>query len=241
MISFIIPTLDEEKVIEKLLRNLREIKTFDYEIIVTDGGSTDRTVEMAKGLADKVVEYTSPDRQTIGQGRNAGAAQAKGEFLIFLDADVHIFDPDDFFKRALKHFADDPKLVGLGGFVKVFPQMETLGDKIGYGIFSNGSFYLYNNILKVGGNCGEFGIIKADVFRQLHGYHENLAAGEDHELFRRLVKIGHTYTDPKLVIYHTGRRPHKIGWMNLYARWIKDFFYVILFNRSASKEWEVIR
>jgi len=241
MLSFIIPTLNEEKVLEKLLRNLREIKTFDYEIIVSDGGSTDRTVFIAKSLADKVVEHTKPGRQTIGEGRNAGAAQAQGDFLVFLDADVYIFKPDDFFARALKHFQTNERLVGLGGFLRVFPEMETFGDIIGYRVFSNGSFYFYNNITKVGGNCGEFGMIKREVFQKLGGYHENLAAGEDFELFRRLAKVGNVLTDPKLVVYHTGRRPHKVGWMKLYFTWIREYFYVALFHRSASKEWEVIR
>ena len=241
MISFIIPTLNEEKVIEKLLLNLREIKTFSYEIIVSDGGSVDRTVELAKKHADKVLEYKELKRQTIGQGRNAGAAAASGEYLVFLDADVHIFSPDEFFKNAFARFEQDEKLVGLGGFLRVLPDMETFADRIGYNIFSNWSFYFNNNILKTGGNCGEFGMIKKTAFEAIGGYSQILVAGEDFDLFFRLAKFGHVLTDPKLVVYHTGRRPHKIGWLKLLWIWNKEFWYVKFFHKSSVKEWEVIR
>ena len=241
MISFVIPTLEEEKVLAKLLRNLREINTFPYEIIVSDGHSTYRSVEIAKQLADRVVEYNEAKRQTIGQGRNMGAAVAAGEYLVFLDADVYIPQPNKFFSRALEHFNTDPQLVGLGGWLKVFPEMETLGDKIGYGILTNRFFSFQNNIMKSGANCGEFNMIKAEVFRQLRGYDETLFADEDCELFRRLSKVGHTKTDSKLVVYHTGRRAHVVGWPKLLLTWCLDGIFVSLFHRSRSKEWKVIR
>lgn len=241
MLSFIIPTLNEEKVLEKLLKNLREIKTHSYEIIVSDGGSTDKTLEIAGRLADKVVVYNLPARQTIGQARNLGAAQATGEFMVTLDADVYIPDPDRFFARALGHFKKNSNLLGLGGWVKVFSQLETFGDKIGYGLFSNSAVYLYNNILKTGYNVGEFGIIKMEAFRQLKGYREDLPVNEDGELFSRLAKIGQTKTDPKLLVYHTGRRPHATGWPKLLWSWVTNYISLVVFNRSVDKEWKVIR
>lgn len=242
MISFIIPTLNEEKVIEKLLNNLREIKTFKYEIIVSDGSSTDKTVELSKKIADKVVTHNqAKGRQTIGQGRNAGAKEAKGEFIVFLDADVYLFNPDEFFERALSNFNKNPKLVGLGGWLRVFKEMETWGDRIGYNIFSNWTFYFNNNILKTGGNCGEFGMIKKSAFDAIGGYSKVLVAGEDFDLFFRLAKYGEVLTDSKLLVYHTGRRPHKIGWPKLLWIWNKEFWYVKFFHKSSVKEWKVIR
>lgn len=241
MISFIIPTLNEEKVLAKLINNLREIKSFPYEIIVSDGGSTDATVKIAQECANKIVENIAKARQTIGQGRNAGAAASSGEWLVFLDADVHIFEPEEFFKQALEHFKKDPKLVGLGGWLRVFKESETWADRIGYGILSNRTFSLYNNWLKIGANCGEFGMVKNEVFKKLGGYREDLPVDEDRELFHRLAKVGRTYTDRNLIVYHTGRRPHAIGWPKLLWEWVINAVWLALFNRSASKEWKVIR
>ncbi len=240
-ISFIIPTLNEEKIIGKLLRNLREIKTIDYEIIVTDGKSTDRTVEIAKSLADKVVENSSGQRQTIAQGRNEGAKAASGDFLCFLDADVYIPEPDRFFQRALNHFKIDPKLLGLSGWVRVFPEMETWGDIFGYVILSDCVFYLSNNIFHHGSTCGEFQMMKTSIFSQLGGYREDLVTVEDKDLFYRISRHGHTRTDPKLVVYHTGRRPHTIGWPKMLWIWARNTVHFMLFDRAHAKEWKEVR
>ena len=164
MVSFIIPTLEEEKVIEKILKNLKEISAIDYEIIVSDGGSKDKTVEIAKKYGVKVVENNSGQRQNIGIGRNEGAKAAAGEFLVFLDADIYIPEPDKFFKRALQDFKDTPNLLGLSGWVRVFPEMETWGDYFGYVIVSDLMFYIQNNILHHGATCGEFQMMRADSF-----------------------------------------------------------------------------
>jgi glycosyltransferase involved in cell wall biosynthesis len=239
--SFIIPTLQEESVIEKILKNLKQITVFDYEIIVSDGGSKDRTVEVAKKYADKVVENNSGQRQTIAIGRNAGAKVAAGEYLVFLDADVYVPEPDKFFKRALEHFKDEQNLLALSGWVRVFPEMETWADLVGYVIVSGCMFYLQNNIFHTGATCGEFQMIRADIFRKLGGYKEHLVATEDMDLFVRIAKLGRTKTDPKLLLYHTGRRPHKIGWPRLYWEWFTNGFKAGVFDKSHSKEWKVIR
>lgn len=241
MISFIIPTLNEEKVLEKLLLNLRQITVLDYEIIVSDGKSTDRTVEIAQKLADKVVENPSGTRQTIGQGRNEGAKVAAGDLLIFLDADIHIPEPNAFFSRALEHFKKDPRLFGLSGWVRVFPEIETWADIFGYVIVSDCMFYLLNNIFHHGSTCGELQIIKTEVFKKVNGFREELVAGEDKDLFYRISRLGHTRTDPKLLIYHTGRRPRAIGWPKLLWQWSRDSLHLTFFDKSHSKEWTVIR
>ena len=92
-ISIIIPTLNEERYLPKLLRSL-QVQTFrDFEIIVADASSTDRTVLIARSYNAKVVDGGLP-----AVGRNAGAAAAEGDFLFFFDADVVL--PPDFLGTA---------------------------------------------------------------------------------------------------------------------------------------------
>ncbi len=241
MISFIIPTLNEEKVIEKILKNLKEITAFEYEIIVSDGGSTDKTLSLASQYGAKVAENKTGIRQTIGQGRNLGSAEAKGDFLVFLDADVFIPEPNQFFTGTLEDFKTNPKLTGLSGWIRVFPEIETWADYLGYVILSDCQFYLKNNILRIGATCGEFQMMRADVFKQLGGYREDLTVGEDQDLFYRLSRLGRTKTDPKLLVYHTGRRPRAIGWPKLIWQWVSNSLHITFFNKAHSKEWKVIR
>jgi glycosyltransferase involved in cell wall biosynthesis len=80
MISIIIPTLNEEKVIESTLCTLASTLTLPHEVIVSDGGSSDRTVELAAKCATALVVLSGSGRQTIVQGRNDGAKTARGDF-----------------------------------------------------------------------------------------------------------------------------------------------------------------
>jgi len=88
-LSIIIPVLNEAGEIGATLAALRPMRARGCEVIVADGGSTDGSPEIARGLADAVV--------ACGRGRarqqNAGAAVARGEVLLFLHADTRL--PED--------------------------------------------------------------------------------------------------------------------------------------------------
>lgn len=241
MISFIIPTLNEEKVVGSLLKNLRQVTKFPYEIIVSDGGSKDGTVRIAKASADVVVENLNGQRQTISQGRNLGAKVSKGDFLVFLDADVFLPNIENDLISAVKLFESNKKLSGLSGWVRVFPERETWADYIGYVILSDWQFYIKNNLLKIGATCGEFQMMRKSDFEKIGGFREDLVVGEDMDLFYRLSRIGQTKTERALMVYHTGRRAHELGWLKLVWEWIKNWFVFTFKNKSHSKEWKVIR
>ncbi|MFA6459594.1 MAG: glycosyltransferase [Candidatus Paceibacterota bacterium] len=239
MISFIIPTLNEEKIIEKILQNLSQYHG-EKEIIISDGRSTDKTIEIARKYTDRIVIHDGKTRQTIGGGRNAGAAIARGEYLVFLDADLFVNDPDVFFSKALRIFEHNINLVGLTGSIKVLPEMETLADRIVFwGV--DVVHFTSNNIFRVGAASGEFQMVRAYAFREIHGFDEQLAVAEDQDFFKRLSKIGRTRFVRELRVHHTGRRAHKIGWIKLLASWWINAIYVLILKRSKSKEWKVIR
>ncbi|MBI2647452.1 glycosyltransferase [Candidatus Woesearchaeota archaeon] len=85
MISIIIPTWNEEKYLPKLLECIKKQTYKDYEIIVADANSKDKTREVAKKYNCRIVKGGVP-----AVGRNNGAKVAKGDILLFLDADVTI-------------------------------------------------------------------------------------------------------------------------------------------------------
>ena len=84
-------------------------------------------------------------------------------------------------------------------------------------------------------------MFRTSAFKKIGGYNENLVAGEDHEIFRRISKIGQTHFEKSLLVYHTGRRAHKIGWPKLLLTWLKNSIWVPIFGKASSKEWEEIR
>jgi glycosyltransferase involved in cell wall biosynthesis len=240
MISIIIPTLNEAKIIGSTLRTLAATLTLPHEVIVSDGGSSDRTAELAAPYANTLVVYSGTGRQTIGQGRNDGAKAATGDFLVFLDADCVIPEPDRFFAQALAHFERDPGLVGLTAYLRVFPADETLGDKLVSRI-TNLGLRVANNILKRGASFGEFQMIRRDVFARLGGFRADLIAFEDADMFRRLSRTGRTMIAPELRVLHSGRRGHQVGHPQLIAMWLVNLLFVTFRDRTFSKEWTPIR
>ena len=240
MISIIIPTLNEAKIIESTLRTLAATLTLPHEVIVSDGGSSDRTAELAAQYANTVVVHSCAGRQTIGQGRNDGAKVANSDLLVFLDADCVIPAPDQFFARALAHFERDPELVGLTAYLHVFPADETFGDKLVSGI-ANLGLRVANNVLKRGASFGEFQMIRREAFARLGGFRADLIAFEDADMFRRLSRIGRTMIAPELRVLHSGRRGHQVGHPQLIAMWLVNLAFVTLRNRTFSKEWKPIR
>ena len=238
MISFIIPTKNEEKIIEKTLLCLSEY-IGEKEIIISDGQSTDKTILIAKKYA-KIIEHKSASGQKISEGKNMGARNSHGEYIVFLDADVYIPNINSFFQKAESLFKSDKNLAGLTVSIRVFKNQETFADKMVFLIFN---FYnlILNNYFGIGAATGEFQMIRKDVFQKTGGYNENLVASEDYEFFRRVGKIGKTYFAKNLLVYHTGRRAHKIGWLKLLTQWVLNGFFVLLIGKSYSKEWKVIR
>ena len=90
-VSVIIPTLNEEKNIEVCLKSVIAQETdVKYEIIVCDGKREDKTFEISKKYADKVI---LSDVRSIGLQRNRGANSAAGKYFLFVDADT-IFPKD---------------------------------------------------------------------------------------------------------------------------------------------------
>lgn len=240
MISIIIPTRNEEKGIEKILSTLKNTLTIPHEIIVSDGNSTDATVSIAQKYADKIVIQDKQRPKTIGTGRNQGAEASRGEYIVFLDADCTIPNPDAFFTRALAYFEKHPKTVGLCAKIKVLPEVSTLMDKI---VFScvNETYAFFNNVLQIGAASGEFMMIKRTAFVKVGGFKERLVASEDINLFYTVSRVGKTRLLRSLVVMHTGRRAHKIGWPLLLWEWLINTVSLIFRHKAAAKEWTVIR
>ena len=98
-VSIIVPALNEEKMLPRLLDSIKAQDFDDYEIIIADAQSKDRTREIAGEYGCRVVDGGLP-----AAGRNAGAAVAQGDFLFFLDADVVI--PKGFIRNVYDEMQD---------------------------------------------------------------------------------------------------------------------------------------
>ena len=239
--SIIIPTLNEEALLPKLLNQLNDkvLKSnYDYEIIISDGGSKDKTLEISRKLADKIIPNQEQGSQNIATGRNIGAKSASGEILIFLNGDVVLNDAFYFFDYLEKRFINS-KYLAFTCDVWIYPEEEKLSDKIYHTLYNN--YFWVLNYAGVGMGRGECQVIRKNVFVDLGGYNEKCAAGEDFELFKRIRKKGKILFSKKVFVSESPRRFRRFGYAKVTLSWIMNSFSVIFKKRSMHKEWEQVR
>jgi len=239
-VSIIIPTLQEEKLIVRVLEQFTsEMKQrYNLEVIVSDGGSTDKTVELARKYSDIIIEQPETVRQNISRGRNLGAKLASGEIFIFLNADTIIECPEHFFSTMIG-LAMDRRFVAATCSVLVYPEEERFTDRLFHNFF-NWYFWLLN-VVGMGMGRGECHVVSKSMFDKVGGYNETVAAGEDYDLFLRLRRIGRIAFVRSLRVFESPRRYRRYGYIRISLLWFLNAFMVLFFHRSMLKEWEPIR
>lgn len=193
-ISVIILTLNEAENIESTISAVKEAKkfglndSFSVEIIVSDGGSDDGTITIAKRIADKVVLGPKGRYKQL----NAGAKASNGDILLFLHADLIL--PKDAFIR-IAHEMKNPNAIG-GGFKKVWkwnPEMRI--SKIFkfmiylLEIFNNWTLKLFKTFP---GDNAIF--VRRKAFEEINGF-APLWICEDIDFSHRLKKYTNRYSD----------------------------------------------
>ncbi len=242
LLSVIIPVLQEEKLLAKHImlytRELRE--KYNFELIVSDGGSSDDTVAIAKRHADKVVVHDRPERQTIAEGRNRGAEVASGKILVFINADSIPKDIHSFFDYIYNlAMSSDEHYAAYACYVSGFPGESLLKDKLFY--LLHNEYVRMLNIIGMGMGRGECQIVRQSVFNDVGGYNGSIVAGEDFDLYRRIAKIGKIKFENRLHVLESPRRFRKYGYIRTLWYWTLNSLTVMLFGKSVSKEWEAVR
>lgn len=182
--SVIIPTLNEEKYLPKLLDDLVKQKEKNFEVIVIDGGSEDKTEEMAKGYRDYLsLFFYQNQKRNVSSQRNFGAAQAHGKYLIFLDADSRIFST--FTRIAAKTIKKEKGLI----FIPyITPGEKNLQLEIVFRLADYLAEYSYSvgRPFSLGGNM----IVEKNYFQLIGGFPEDMFVSEDHGLIIKAYKWG---------------------------------------------------
>jgi len=228
-ISVVIPTLEEENYIEIILSRLSDVKPL-VEIIVADGGSRDRTTELAKRFSNKVYQIK---KKGIAAGRNYGAQRASGDIIVFLDADVAF--PSTIAEKVIATFKD-PTVVG--ATCNIMPLQAKLG--------ATTFFRVYNTVLRVFTKIkphsrGEFFAVRKTAFKEAKGFDETMPCLEDHDLAIRLSKLGRFAFISDLTIYESLRRFRKLGFWRVFSTWCVDYVSFVIRGKPVSQTWKPVR
>jgi glycosyltransferase involved in cell wall biosynthesis len=227
MLSIVIPTLNEEKYLPILLNSLKSQSFVDYEIIVSDGASDDRTIEVAKNNNCKIVISEKNKRHPSIQ-RNLGVTVAQGDILLFLDADTSI--PDKFFlEKTLEDF--NSRELGSASYY-INTKSKSFFYKSCY-FFYNKLAYLcqYLRPLAIGAGI----IVKKKLHEKIGGFDESIFIGEDHDYCFKTSKIEKFRLIKTTKIYFSTRRFETEGRFNLLTKLIYSAFYVLIFGPIRKK------
>ncbi len=230
-ISVIIPAKNEEKYIHNALDGLREQSLKDFETIVVDGGSSDDTVKIARKYATVAVEL----RRGVSRGRNKGAKLAKGEILLFLDADTK--PSADLLKIYSKTF-EDGKVVAATG--PIYPlEKSPLRVRLGYAfvsvLFVKASMAIGRPSV-VGSNFA----VRRSTFNRIGGFDNRLITYEDWNLSARLKKFGRIAYIDDAVVYTSARRIRKWGVLGFFKYYVGNMARYHLTKRSKD-DYEAVR
>ncbi len=215
--SILIPTLNEEKYIGKLLQSLVEQTYKDFEVIVVDGNSEDKTIEIIESFKDKLnVKALKAEKRGVSCQRNFAAANAKADHLVFFDADVN---PEPSFIEKVNSYISVNDVDILTSWN--IPISDKKVDEFLYWVFNQ--FYLEPLKHRFPAAVGTFIYVKKESFNSVGGFHEEINLAEDFDLVRRMFKKGFKYAllkDP--AIKFSVRRMEKEGrvqfvWKNIRA------------------------
>lgn len=215
-ISLVVPAFNEEKLLATSLRSIKaaaeafHARGWKWELIVCDNNSTDRTAEVARTEGALVV--FEPVNQ-IGRARNAGAAAATGDWLVFVDADSY---------PSRELFADTADAMSTGQFIGG-------GVTVKLDEFFPGMWFftcLWNTTSRLRKWCaGSFIFCETKAFRDIGGFSAEFFASEELDLSKRLAALGKS-RGKRLTILHQHPLMTSARKMRLYKH--RDYLRLLL-------------
>lgn len=224
-LSIIIPALNEARSIGATLAALTRVRG-SKELIVVDGGSTDRTAQIASECGALVIK----SERGRGQQLHAGARAARGKFLLFLHADTIV--PLEAARLINEAFARDPHASG-GNFNIRFD---------GEGRAARFLTWLYPRLRSLGLCYGDSGIfVRADIYRELGGF-KPFPIFEDLDFVRRLKARGRMI-HLKAAVTTSARRFEGRSFALTFARWtlLQILYWLGVHPRHLNKLYSPVR
>jgi glycosyltransferase involved in cell wall biosynthesis len=205
-ISIVIPAHNEEEFLPPTLDALQKQNYRHFETIVVTNGCTDGTADAVRGKCDQLYEL---EERGLGPARNLGAAKAKGNLLLFLDADT-ILEPD-----ALQIIARKFKRHHSAGTLRGVPDYDKASYKVIY--------FLKNSVHKTHAHHGSSGVILCwkDHFDAVGGFDNELYLRENSDLMKKLRQFGSYKYISSTPAITSMRRYEKTGTSEMVLLWLK--------------------
>ncbi|MEO9534306.1 MAG: glycosyltransferase family 2 protein [Crocinitomicaceae bacterium] len=194
-VTVIIPCLNEEDYIEAVIHSVlnQEFTLGEFELIIVDGNSTDKTVEIVEGLItkDDRLRIINNPKRIAPAAMNLGIAAAKYELVLRLDA--HAIAKEGFIQKSVELLISDDQVMCAGGQIDNVYENKVSED---IGAAMSSKFGVGDATFRVGGektyvDTLAFGVFRKKVFDEVGVYDESLDRNEDDDLSYRITKAGY--------------------------------------------------
>ncbi len=215
LVSIIIPAYNAASFIEDTIHSITAQTYSNWEAIIVDDGSTDETSKIIRNFEDKRIRVHSQMNLGVATARNNGLRRAKGELVVFFDAD-DMMTPD-FLSARIQELERNSEIGYVGGMVETFPiEIESRkaagSDPVNEILFFDASFvtipsnYMFrkniltdNNISfnkELSSSADRFFIIEVSKFAK----GKNITGDKGKLLYRHTSQSMSNKVTPKLII-----------------------------------------
>lgn len=187
--TVIIPLYNKENFIESTLKSVLNQSFEDFEVLIINDGSTDKSEEKVLNFKDPRIHYFHKENGGVSTARNFGIEKAQSDFITFIDADDYWYP--DFLQEMFENIGRFPELKVFSAAIEVETSKKVIPSS--YSIIKTGDCEIvnyFNASFKETAICTSCAVFHKSIFEEIGNFDTKIKSGQDTDLW---IRIGLVY------------------------------------------------
>ena len=226
-ISVIIPLYNKASEVERTLRSVLAQKTQPMEIIIVDDGSTDRSLEVVRGVESPLIKLFTQTNQGVSAARNRAIAEAQGEWVALLDADDRWCE--DYLSEQISMIERYPDC---GAYATAFKVDDGVREVVADTPQSEGEVDFFEESMHRYVMIPSATLLRRELVLELGGFPVGMRMGEDQYLWTKVARRGKVAFSPKPLVIYSRAAENRSA--TIFRPEVSNFSLEDLYEESAS-------
>lgn len=196
-ISIIIPLYNKEAIVERTVRSVLSQSFTSFEVVIVNDGSTDHSMDIVRSINDPRIVVIEQENGGPSKARNTGVKYAKGNWIVFLDADDELTENALYIMMKEVEAYSDADVIDFGGYLREGKDLKFRYHPLKGKVKNTLKAFFYR---KISPGCGH-SIFRTDFVKQ-HLYDERLRRYEDFEILLRMLPQANLYSSKYITEIH---------------------------------------